>query len=71
MATHVRDIEGDRSLVIDGNNKNLPGSVFLKCRRGGWMEFDRDTLIAGLKRELGLEEALMVGLERFLELQAA
>lgn len=66
MATKIVDRDGNRVLTIDANSEGCPGSVFITGPRGFCMEFSMHDLIAGFKKELGIVEALEVGLERFL-----
>lgn len=66
MATRIIDRDGNRVFSIDANNDGCPGSVFITGPRGFCMEFAMEEFIAGVKKELGIVEALEVGLERFL-----
>ena len=61
----IGDIDGGRTLEIDGTNEHLPDSVFLivgeLC-----VEFDRATLLRAFMMELGLWETVSMGAERYL-----
>lgn len=53
MATSIKDIDGARTLVIDGNSELNPGSVFIEGY-GFCYEIDKGIMLNFLRREFGL-----------------
>ena len=58
MTTQISDFETTRSFELQGDNRGLPGSVFLTGSDGFCMEFDRATFIAAVSAEFGLVDPL-------------
>jgi len=66
--THIQEVNGGRTFLIDNDNAGLPDSVFL-VEVGGMelvMEFDRVEVVAALKQAYNLQENWDAGLTSLL-----
>jgi hypothetical protein len=61
----IKDIEGIRTLEINGNNEHLPNSVFL-IAGDHCIELDRATLVRAFMKEMLLWEPVHFEAERYL-----
>lgn len=61
----IKDIEGIRTLEIDGHNEQLPDSVFL-ITDDHCIELDRATLVKAFLKEMLLWEPVHFEAQRYL-----
>jgi hypothetical protein len=62
----IGDIDGSRTLDIDGRNELLPDSVFITFE-DHCIELDRATLMRAFMMEMGIWETVSMGAERYLQ----